>query len=383
MILPFRLPGVLWSGEGALERLGTEAQSLKARKALIITDQGLVKAGVHAGVKSRLESAGLGVEIFDAVEAEPSVENLEKAACLVKEGGYDLLVGLGGGSSIDVAKGCSVLATNPGGIEEYFGVEKVVKPGLPMIAIPTTAGTGAEVTMNAIFADHKKKLKLGVVSPFLIPVAALVDPVLTLTVPPSISAATGMDAITHAIESFTALKATPQTDLYALKGIQLIGRSLRAAVFNGKDLKARSEMSAGSLFAGISLANAGVGAVHALAYPLGGRFGVSHGVSNALLLPYVMEFNVPGNIEKFSIVAEAMGQPVDGLSTRDAAMAGVRAVRELSADIGIPQTLREVGIPESAIDDLAAGAMQATRLLDNNPRRVRPEDAKAIFTKAL
>ncbi|MCL5045580.1 MAG: iron-containing alcohol dehydrogenase, partial [Actinobacteria bacterium] len=170
--------------------------------------------------------------------------------------------------------------------------------------------------------------------------------------------------------------------LYALKAIELIAGSLRAAVFNGKDVIARTDMATGSLFAGISLANAGVGAVHALAYPVGGQFAISHGVSNALLLPYVMEFNVPGNLQKFAAVAQAMGESTTGKSLRDAALSAVKAVRELSIDIGIPQSLREVGIPESAIDELTSGAMQGTRLIENNPRRVRAEDVRAIFQKA-
>lgn len=380
---PFRMPGVLYIGVGALERLGVEVPRLgTVRKVIVITDKVLVNVGAIEPVLAQLKAAGIEAAVFADVEPEPSTENCEMAARAVIEADAQAIIAVGGGSALDVAKGCSILVTNGGQISDYFGVEKVPAPGLPWMAIPTTAGTGSEVTFNAIFTDKAQQLKIGVVSPYLMPNVALVDPVMTLTAPPSITAATGMDALTHAIESYTSPKATPQTEMYALEAIRLLARSLRKATWFGKDLSARTDAAIGSCFAGISLANAGVGAVHALAYPLGGQFGITHGVSNSLLLPHVLTFNMIADVAKFARVAEALGEPVAGLSDRAAAAHGVEAVRTLSVDVGIPQRLRDLNIPESALDGLAEAASKVTRLLDNNPRRVTLPDIKALYRAA-
>jgi len=381
VIFPFRMPETLYMGSGALERLGAEARRFGS-KAILLTDKVLVRAGVVEPVLAALQAAGVTVTVFDEVEQEPSTENCEQSAAVVRGSGAEFLVAVGGGSVLDVAKGCSILATNGGAISDYFGIDKVPAAGLPWIGLPTTAGTGSEVTPNAIFTDKAKQLKIGVVSPFLFPTVAIVDPVLTLTAPPSITAATGMDALTHAVEAFTAPKATVQTDMYAVQAINLISRSLRRAVWAGRDIQARTDMALGSTLAGISFANAGVGAVHALAYPLGGQFGIPHGVSNALLLPHVMGFNMLADVTKFARVAEAMGEDVQGLSARAAAEAAVKAAALLSEDVGIPQRLRDVNIPESALEGLAAAAMNVTRLLDNNPRKVTLKDARALYQAA-
>lgn len=381
MVFPFRMPEVFYAGAGALEKLGPEVKRFGSR-VIVMTDKVLVQAGVVDPVLARLKEAGVRFVVFDEVEPEPSTENCALAAQAVRASGARAIVAVGGGSALDVAKAGSILTTNRGLIADYFGVGKVEKPGLPLIALPTTAGTGSEVTFNAIFTDKAQKLKVGVVSPYLMPRVAIVDPVLTLTCPPAITAATGIDALTHAIESFTAPKATPQTDLYALEAIRLIARSLRKAVWSGSNLEARTAMAYGSTFAGISLANAGVGAVHALAYPVGGQFGISHGVSNSLLLPYVLEFNMVADTLKFARVAEAMGENVTGLSVREAAGRAVQAVRTLSLDVGIPQRLRDVSIPEDSLPVLAEAAMKVTRLLENNPRRVTLADALALYRSA-
>lgn len=381
MVFPFRMPEVFYAGAGALEQLGPEVKRFGSR-VIVITDKVLVQAGVVDPVLARLKEAGVRSIVFDEVEPEPSTENCALAAQAVRESGARAIVAVGGGSALDVAKAGSILTSNRGLIADYFGVGKVEKPGLPLIALPTTAGTGSEVTFNAIFTDKAQKLKIGVVSPYLMPRVAIIDPALTLTCPPAITAATGIDALTHAIESFTAPKATPQTDLYALEAIRLIARSLRKAVWAGGNLESRTAMAYGSTFAGISLANAGVGAVHALAYPVGGQFGISHGVSNSLLLPYVLEFNMVADTLKFARVAEAMGENVTGLSVREAAGRAVQAVRTLSLDVGIPQRLRDVSIPEDSLPGLAEAAMKVTRLLENNPRRVTLADALAVYRAA-
>lgn len=381
MVYPFRMPAALFAGVGALEHLGPEAKRLGDR-AILLTDKVLMQVGAVEPVLAKLKEAGVAVTIFDEVEQEPSIENCERAAEVVRESGAKFIVAVGGGSVLDVAKGCSILVTNGGRISDYFGIEKVPLPGMPWIGLPTTSGTGSEVTPIAIFTDRSQQLKIGVVSNHLFAAVAIVDPVLTLTAPPSVTAATGMDALTHAIEAFTSPKATLHTDLYALEAIRLISRSLRTAVWAGKDLQARTDMAMGSLFAGLSFANAGVGAVHALAYPLGGQFGIPHGVANSLLLPHVMAFNMVSNIHKFARIAEALGENVAGLSVRAAAEAAVQSVRTLSLDVGIPQRLRDVNVPESALDGLAEAAMKVTRLLDNNPRKVTLQDARALYQAA-
>lgn len=382
-IFPFRLPEVLLIGLGSVEKLGEEASKLGSNKALIITDKGILKAGLANRVKDILNKSQIEVEVYTDVEPEPSMESLTPCLTLVKQNNFDVLVGLGGGSSIDTTKAVSILATNGGNISDYFGIGKIGKPGLPTIMIPTTAGTGAEITQNAIFTDRENQLKKGVVSPYLLPKVAIIDAELTIGLPPSITAATGMDALTHAIESYTALKATPHTDIYALEAIKLIAVSLRKAVWCGSDIDAREKMALGSCLAGVSLANAGVGAVHAMAYPLGGQFHVPHGVANALLLPYVLEYNVVADVHKFAKVAEAMGEDISGLSVRKAAERATESVRQLSIDVGIPQNMRQVGVTQESIDGMSKAAAANDRLMGNNIRKLSEQDVKQIYLNAF
>lgn len=383
MTFPFRLPGVNYYGKGTLVNLKTEVAKVEGKNVFLISDIGVQKAGLVDVVKLLLEEVGVRVHVFLDVEPEPSFENIDMALAAYKECNGDLVVGLGGGSSLDIAKAVSVMATNQGNMLDYVGVGLIPKAGVTSILIPTTAGTGSEVTMNAIFTDKKENLKKGVVSEYLLPDVAIVDSAMTASMPPKVTAATGMDALTHAIESYTSNKATPQTDLYALEAIRLTAKHLRRAVSCGSDENAREGMALASVFAGISLANAGVGAVHALAYPLGGQLGVAHGVANALLLPYVMEFNIVGYMEKFIHVAEALGENTQGLSPRDAAFRSLKAVRELSIDVGIPQTMTEIGVKAEHVDNLSQAAANVTRLMANNPRIMTYNDVREIYVKAL
>ncbi|MCL6560971.1 MAG: iron-containing alcohol dehydrogenase [Firmicutes bacterium] len=383
MIFPFKLPEVVYLGKGALEHLNQEVKRFNVEKALLITDGGVQAAGMDKGIVQMIEGVGVQVDVFAEVEAEPSTETVDRVGRLVRENGYQLLIALGGGSPMDVTKAASVLATNGGSIKDYVGIELIPQRGLPTIFIPTTSGTGSEVTQNAIFAFKEEQVKKGIVSRYLLPTVAVVDPALTLSCPPGVTAATGVDALVHAVESYTALKANLQTDIYALEAIRLISANLRTAVANGSDLEAREKMAMGSYFAGVSLANAGVGAVHALAYPLGGKFHVSHGVSNALLFAPVMEFNCVANLTKFARVAEAMGEPVAGKSLREAALLAVKAISELVADVGIPQSLRDVGVGEEDIEFLTLSAEKQTRLLTNNPRVMTRKDIETIYRKTL
>lgn len=378
----FRTADTLITGAGSIAQIGEQAKKLNATKVMIVTDKIIRQTGLLSKVTEPLAAVGLEVDIIDDVVPEPPFENLEQMVIQLEGKGYDLLVGVGGGSALDITKVLSVMLTNKGDVRDMVGIEKVENPGVSTILVPTTAGTGSEVTYNAIFTDTRDKVKKGIVSPYLLPKVAIVDAELTLTVPPAVTAATGMDALVHAVESYTAIRADELTDGIALQAIKLISRSLRKAVYNGKDLKAREDMAMGSLLAGISLGNAGVGAVHALAYPLGGKFKVPHGVANSLLLPFVMKYNAVADLEKFAEVAKAMGENVDGLSLREAANRAVQALAQLSEDVGIPASLKDVGVTSSDIPALAEEASKIDRLLNNNPRWLTVKEIQKIYEEA-
>ncbi|MBP1932367.1 iron-containing alcohol dehydrogenase [Ammoniphilus resinae] len=379
----FRTPSKLIMGTGSIAQIGQEAKKLGATKVLLVTDKILNQNGLVQKVVAPLKKEDLSVDIIDEVIPEPPFENVEQIAGKIRDKGYDLFIGLGGGSSLDVTKVLSVMMTNSGDVRELVGIEKVANKGTPFILVPTTAGTGSEVTYNAIFTDTRDNVKKGIVSPYLLPDVAIVDAELTMSMPPSVTAATGMDALVHAVESYTAIRSNELTDGIALQAIKLISRSLRQAVYQGQNLSAREDLAMGSLLAGISLGNAGVGAVHALAYPLGGKFKVPHGVANSLLLPFVMKYNVISNLEKFAEVARAMGEQVEGLSLREAAEQAVRAMAQLSVDVGIPTDLKQVGVKQEDIAGLAEEASKIDRLLNNNPRWLTVREIEAIYQEAL
>ena len=380
--LPLRLPGMILFGCGAARRVGEEAKAFGAQSVLIVCDPGIAATGMVDEVRSLLEEAGLSAGVFSEVVPEPPVESLEACIKMARQGKYDLVVGLGGGSSMDAAKVVAVMAVHEGKIEDMFGTDLVPGKGLPTIMMPTTSGTGSEATVNAILTDTKNNVKKGIVSRYLMPDVAIVDPLLTLSCPPRVSAASGMDTLTHAIESYVSVKATPHTRLYALEAIKLCARHLRTAVLNGANIEGREGMARASLYAGISISNAGTAAVHALAYPLGAEFHTPHGVANALLLPYVMQFNYLGDLESFGEIAQAMGEPLERLSRRARAEAAVHAVRLLSQDVGIPQHLSEVGVTESSLGRMADAAIEIRRLLDNNPRSMTRDDIYTIYRQA-
>ena len=379
----FRIPAQITFGCGAADTVGAEAKRLGGTRCFLIVDPNLVKLGVPEQMTSALKTEGVETCLWTEVEPEPSVQSVEFSAAAAREFRCDLVVAVGGGSALDTAKAVTLLTRNPGALEEYFGIGLVKQRGAPSILIPTTSGTGAEITPNSLFYVPAIQEKKAVVSPHTIPDVAIIDPLLTLSVPPKVTAATGMDALSHAVEAYTSLNASPMTDLYALEAIRLIGAHLRTAVANGNDLPAREAMARASFYAGIAIGNAGTNIVHALAYPLQGQHRVTHGVANSLLLPYGMEFNALSSLCKFATVAEALGEPIAGLSPRAAASKSAEACRLLSLDVGIPQRMREVGIVAEHIGSLVDGAMKMTRLWANNPRQVRPEDARAILEKAL
>jgi alcohol dehydrogenase len=371
---------VVWHGPGALGQLAGEIAKLGGQRVGIITDPGVAKAGLLERVA---KAAGGVVFSYAEVVPEPSYELAGVAATFLRENRCDLVIGLGGGSSIDVAKMAALLMTNPGDASDYFGLNKVPQRGLPVIAIPTTAGTGSETSPASVFVDPRDHTKKGVRSDFVLPAAAILDPLLTLSLPQALTASTGIDALTHAIECYTALAATVVSDMAAEKGMELVGAHLRTAYSNGQDLAARQGMLMGSYIAGISLAIANVGAAHGLAQAMGGLHHVPHGVANALFLPYVMEFNRMACQAKYARVAALLGERVEGLSQYEAALKAVEAVRRLTLDLHLPQHLREVGVPEDGLDALAQRCLETQgRVMNNNPRTVNLAEAREILRRA-
>ncbi len=381
-ILHFQMSGRLIFGNGAAGELPAVLDRLDAARALIITDSGLVEAGVCGRIQGILEDADVAYETFDRVEADPSIRVVRDGLAMAQKVAPDALIGLGGGSSMDIAKVISVLMANDGDVTDYMGTDRVPGPGLPKVTMPTTSGTGSEVSPIAVLSDEEEHLKKGMVSEHLYADVALVDPTLTLTLPPAVSAYTGVDALTHAIEAYTNKHAHPLIDTLALRAIGLIGGNLRRAVACGEDRQARYNMSMASLLGGMCLGSVNTGAVHALAYPLGGEYDVPHGVANSLLLPYVMRYNLISDLERFAKIAAALGENLDGLSLRDAADRAVDAVMQLCQDVGIVTRLKELDIPEEAIYEMAAAAMKVTRLLSINPRQVTEEAARQIYRDA-
>jgi len=379
----FRTTPRIVMGPGAIDGIGREVESLGATSVLVVTDPGIVESGLFSRVEASLKDAGREVRVFSDVTPDPRYEIVE--ACVSKSGtpDPDCIIGLGGGSPMDIAKCTAVVIANGGSIYDYLGVDLVPKPGIPTIMVPTTAGTGSEVTPIAILSDEGEKLKKGVVSSHLFPRVALLDPELTVSMPPHITAATGMDAWIHAIEAFTSVNATPMTDMLASRAMVLINENLRTAYAQGGSIEARAAMLEGSLLAGMAFANAGVTAVHAFAYPIGAEFHIPHGVANSIMLASVMEFNMLGNLPKFARMAELLGEHTGDLSQRDAAMVAVDAMKSLAADVRIPGSLAEFGIKEEHIPELAQGVMKVTRLLDNNPRTLTISDAEEIYRRVL
>jgi len=379
----FRTTGRIVQGAGTLNSIVDELKQLGGTKAIIVTDPGLVATGIIDQLEVLLKAGNMPFVRFDQVEADPRFELVDQVVQLVKGEQVDCVVGIGGGSSLDIAKVVSVMVTNPGSVEDYFGIDLVQKPGIPLVLIPTTAGTGSEVTPIVILSDHQEKLKKGVVSAHLFPSTALLDPELTVGLPPAVTAATGMDALIHAMEAYTSINANSMTDMLAIQAMDLIYNNIRTAYANGSDIAAREKMLEGSMLAGMAFANAGVTAVHAFAYPIGAEFHIPHGIANTIMLPPVMAFNLIGNLEKFADIARIFGENGEGMSSRKLAEHGLAAVHALATDLNVPQKLSGYGVQEKDIPTLAEGVMKVTRLLANNPRTLRLEDAEAIYRQVL
>ncbi len=369
-------------GNGTFEQLVEHIRELGGKTPLIVLDRSLSLAGFQEKVSGYFEKSGMGAIIFDRVDGEPPLELADECAKTATDEKCDIVVGIGGGSTMDVAKAVAVIVANKGKAKDYLGLNMVPGPGLPTIMVPTTAGTGSEVTFTSVFIRKDLNKKEGMNSPYLYPDIALLDPELTLSIPSDITATTGIDALCHAIESYTSITASPMSEMVSLEAISLISSSLRTCVHNGSDLEAREQMLLGSMYAGLGLANAGVTAVHSLSYPLGGMYGIPHGLANTLLLPAVMNFNLPGALEKFAVIAEVMGESTDGLSLNEAAGLAVGAVEDLIDDCGIYDSLETLDIEEEDFPKLAKAAMTVARPLENNPRRMTEEDAIEIYNDA-
>ncbi|MFE8702767.1 iron-containing alcohol dehydrogenase [Cytobacillus sp. FJAT-54145] len=379
-ISTFKIANKLITGHGSTELLQQEVHRLNIQNPLIVTDEILKEIGVLRTVTALLTDVPF--DVYTGVKPEPEIGLVEECRDVFIEGKHDGIIALGGGSAIDIAKGVSAYAFYDGCIEDLIGTDLVPKKGAPIIAIPTTAGTGSEVTNIAILSDTKAQLKKGIVSDHLLPDVAIVSPEMTVTMPKSVTAASGIDALVHAIEAYISVNASPITDSLAIGAMKLIAKNLPKAYANPNNIDARDNMATASLMAGMAFGNAGVAAVHALAYPLGGRYHIPHGVSNALLLPYVMEWNKISCVERFRDIAEALGEKVSDLSDYEASNSAVEAMRRLSAAVNIPTGMRYFNIPEEDIPAMAEDASQITRLLKNNPRILSKQDIEEIYRAA-
>ena len=380
----FYIPPVLIIGSGASEQVGEESRKLGVKQGLIVTDEVLLKLGTLDNIQRALTQAKVQFAIYSGVFTEPTVEFVQDGLKTYKENGCDFLLAVGGGSAIDTAKAIAVMATNAGAIEDYQGLNKIPKGGAPLIAIPTTAGTGSEVTRFTIITDTKRDVKMLIGSPFLIPQEAIVDPLLTLSMPRGLTAAVGIDALTHAIEAYVSVKAQPMSDIFCLSAIELISGNLRQAWSNGNNIEAREKTMLGALQAGIAFSNSSVALVHGMSRPIGAYFHVAHGVSNAALLAVVTEFSLIGNPARYARVAQAMGENVEGLTTLEAANLAARSIKRLVQDIKIP-SLQELGVdkeklgklaPQMAEDAIASGSPA------NNPRQATKEEIIELYKLA-
>lgn len=379
-ILTLHQPRTLLFGSGCAARCCSALQDAAAARPFVLTTP--PTRALCEPLLRQLHRRAAKVETWDQVDHEPTTALLQMALSAAREARASCIVGVGGGSVLDVAKLVAALLDRSEDIHEIIGTDRLRGRSTPLVLLPTTAGTGSEVSPNAIVLDEGDRLKKGVISPHLVPDAAYVDPELTLSVPPDVTGATGLDALTHCIEAYVNRMAHPMIDLYALEGVRLIARSLRRAFDDGQDLQARSDLALASLFGGLCLGPVNTGAVHALAYPLGGEFGVPHGVSNAVLLPHVIEFNLPAAPDRYAAIAVALGAQAEG-DPLETARAGVRVLRELAEYCGMASGLRTLGVPAGAVDRMAESAMTVTRLLDRNVRKVSLEDAREIYRRAL
>ncbi|MCD5364391.1 MULTISPECIES: L-threonine dehydrogenase [Chromobacterium] len=371
----FFIPCVNLMGAGCLQQAVETMRAYGYRKVLMVTDTGLVKTGLAGRVTELLGGVGIATVLFDGVHPNPTTANVGAGLALLREHGCDAVVSLGGGSPHDCAKGIALVAANGGKIQDYEGVDKSAKPQLPLVAINTTAGTASEMTRFCIITDESRHIKMAIVDKHTTPVLSVNDPETMAGMPAGLTAATGMDALTHAVEAYVSTIATPITDACALKAVTLIAGHLRRAVRNGMDMEAREQMAYAQFLAGMAFNNASLGYVHAMAHQLGGFYDLPHGVCNAVLLPHVQAFNAKAAGQRLADVGAALG--VDA-----SAEAAIAAIRQLAADVGIPAGLTQLGVKEEDIPELAANALKDACGL-TNPIQANHEEICAIFKAAL
>ena len=390
-------PNVIF-GRGSVRRTGEAARWYGADRVLLVTDPPLVAAGLHEPVEASLREAGVAVDRFEGGRAKPTVEAVHACVAAAQGQDYGALVALGGGSNTDLAKAAAVVLRYGGSATDYFGEHMVPGPILPLIAVSTTAGTGAEVSGASVLADLANNRRGSILSNFVRPLAAIYDPLLTASCPPVVTADAGIDALAHAVEAYmttdyrieTGAEGTPGlyhgafplSDLLVEKAIGLIGQYLRRAVYRGGDLEAREGMHLASLLAGMGFSNAGLTAVHALEYPVGVATGCTHGAGNGLFLPYVMEYNIPACPGRLAKVAELLGENVDGLPDLEAAELAVQAVLHLEEEIGLTTHLRDLGVEQEDLRPMAEATAGITRLLDLNPRPLDVDSLEGILQRA-
>ena len=394
----FHSAGQLIFGRDAVRQTGAELLRLGGRRVFVVTDAALVRAGIFELVRASLHASGIDAHMFDGGQPEPSIHLAETCIAAARDVAPQAIIGLGGGSNMDLAKISATVLTHGGHPADYVGDDRIPGPILPLVCIPTTAGTGSEVSGSSVLTDSDRQMKVGVLSNALRPRIAIVDPLLTVSCPAKVTADSGIDALTHAIEAFTAVDNEqfplppgektiyqgrhPVGDMLAEKAIRLIGPHLRRAVADPADLEARDAMALGATLGGLAFSNVGVAAVHALEYPVGGATHCSHGAGNGLLLPFVMRFNLPARIAQFATIAALLGENVTGLPEREAAERAVTAVERLKADIGIPERLRDLGVTQDQLPEFARKSFAVQRILRVNPRTATVQDLEAILQSA-
>lgn len=394
----FHSAGQLVFGRGAAAQLGELAARMKLRRACVITDRTLAAAGLADSVRRPLEAADIEVRVFDGGQPEPSLELADECLAEARRFAPDGLLGLGGGSNMDLAKIVAASLTHGGAPRDYVGEDRVPGPVLPLICAPTTSGTGSEVTAASVLTDTANQIKVGVLSNYLRPRLAVVDPLLTVSCPAKVTADSGIDALTHAIEAYTAVDNEvfplpegertvyqgrhPLADCLAEKAIELIGRHLAHAVHEPANMEARDGMALAATTAGLAFSNVGVALVHAMEYPVGGAVHCSHGAGNGLLLPYVMRYNLPARVRQFARIAQLLGEDVTGMSEAAAAERAIGAVESLKTAIGIPARLRDLGVRQDQLRGFAEKTFGIKRILRVNPRVPTVDDIEAIFHAA-
>ncbi len=378
----YHIPTQIEFGNGAIARLPEFVKALGGSRVLVVGDPGVQRAGLIDRVQAILTGASIFNAVFADVESDPATRSVDEGTVHGKANGCDLVVGIGGGSALDTAKAIGLMLVNDGNIKDYVGIGKVPRAGAPVIAVPTTAGTGSELTIWSVLSDKVAKAKISVGSVLNCPAIALLDPELTLSLPPQITAATGMDALTHALESYVNTATQPISEAMSDQAMTLIARSLRKAVADGSDVEARGDMLLASTIAAMAFNSTRLGLVHAFAMPLGAKFGIPHGLVNAIMLPEVMRFNHLANPRKFARIAEIFGEKTAGLPVEEAAALSVSAIEKLKLDVGITAKLSNFGVTEGRFDEIVDEAMLSGNV-PVNPRQPTKDDMKALLRAEL